>query len=101
LKNHGIDDTASAILSYFVRHPQAADDLEGIARWRLAEELTHRVVEQTSRALEWLVNEELLEESAIPGGGKVYSLNADQIEKARKFLATRPKDRAEDDGPRS
>ena len=99
--NHGIDDTAAAILTYFIRHPKAADDLEGIARWRLAEELAHRVVEETSRALDWLVKEELLEECAIPGGGKVYSLNADQIEKARKFLATRPQDRAADDGPRS
>ena len=84
-----------------MRHPQAADDLEGIARWRLAEELAHRVLEETSRALDLLVKEELLEESAIPGGGKVYSLNADQIEKSRKFLATRQQDRPEDDGPRS
>jgi hypothetical protein len=25
------------VLAYFVRHPHAADDLEGIARWRLLE----------------------------------------------------------------
>jgi hypothetical protein len=97
----GIDDAAAAILNYFIRHPEAADDLDGIARWRLAEERAHRVVEETSRALDWLVKEELLEESAIPGGGKVYSLNAHKVEEARKLIATKQQDRAEDPRPRS
>ena len=39
---------AKEILSYFLRNPQAADNLEGVARWRLLEQTVHRSVEETA-----------------------------------------------------
>ena len=40
------------ILSYFLRNPLAADTLEGVARWRLLDEVVYRKVEETRAALE-------------------------------------------------
>ena len=45
------------ILNYFLRSPHAADNLEGIARWRLLEERIQRTVEETKESLDWLLEE--------------------------------------------
>ncbi len=81
-----ISSTGKTILKYFVRNRQAVDDLEGIARWRLADEAVRGRIEDTHRALAWLVKEDLLIESKIPGGRTVFSLNTAEIEKARALL---------------
>jgi len=47
-------EVTKAVLSYFVRFPGAADNLEGITRWRLQEERVHRTLEETRVALDWL-----------------------------------------------
>jgi hypothetical protein len=62
------------ILSYFARNPRAADSLEGIARWRLLDEVVRRKVNETYEALQWLVKEELLLETAA-SGAPIYRLN--------------------------
>jgi hypothetical protein len=98
LSEPGISDTAVAILNYFLRNPQVADDLEGIARWRLGQEMAHRKVEEANRALKWLVNEALLVEAKIPGGRSVFSLNATNINAARKLASTETRDTSEADG---
>lgn len=35
---------ALEILQYYLRHPEAADTLEGVARWRLLEQRIHHTV---------------------------------------------------------
>ena len=75
------------ILSYFLRNPNAADDLEGIARWRLLNEMVHRKVEETDLALKFLVARGLLIESTGPGMQRVFSLNEGKTEEARQIVA--------------
>lgn len=84
---HRHDEIAEDVLSYFLRNPQAADNLEGIARWRLLSEVIHRSVEQTSQVLEWLVSQGLLLKVAGGLSEPVYCLNRRRKADAEALLA--------------
>jgi hypothetical protein len=58
-----------------VRHPDCVDDLDGIARWRLAEQTIASLVAETDLALEWLVARRLLVRESTPGLVPRYRLN--------------------------
>jgi hypothetical protein len=78
---------ASEILNYFVRNPHAVDTLEGVARWRLMDEVIRRKLHETEAALGWLVAHGYLTTSISPGGTVTFSLNPERAEESRKFLA--------------
>jgi hypothetical protein len=78
---------ASNILNYFVRNPQAADSLEGVARWRLMDEVIRRKLAETEAALSWLVAQGYLTSATSPGGTATFSLNPERAEAARQFVA--------------
>jgi hypothetical protein len=80
-------EKAWEILHYFLRHPQAADTLEGIVRWRLLEEAIHRDIEETAQALEWLVSEGYLKEISTPHSNRIYCLNHEEVTRAERFLS--------------
>lgn len=82
------------ILSYFVRNPQAADNLEGIARWRLLNEFITRKVDETQRALTWLVANGYLRETSTTGSGLIYCLNPDKADQACDLLVASKADAA-------
>jgi hypothetical protein len=82
-------DIVKQILSYFVRHPNAMDSLEGVARWRLLEEQIDRTVRKTESALEWLLAEGYLMEVRRPGTEKLYQLNFKRRSKAIEFLGAK------------
>ena len=79
-------DVVKEVLAYFVRHPQAADDLEGVARWRLLEATVRLRVQETRDALEWLAAQGFLERVATPGAATVFRLNAAAADASRAFL---------------
>jgi hypothetical protein len=81
------DEVTSDILSYFLRHPEARDSFEGIARWRLLEEWVRRSVPATEEALRWLIANEFLTEEQVPGGKPIYRLNASKKAEAEKLIA--------------
>lgn len=81
---------AKEILEYFLRHPQAADCLEGVARWRLLQESIHRNVEETNEALSWLALQGFLLEEGGAASGPIFRLNRAKAAEAERFLtATR------------
>ncbi|HEY6291302.1 MAG TPA: hypothetical protein VI455_07025 [Terriglobia bacterium] len=82
-----VEDIAKDILGYFLRNPQAADDLEGVARWRLLNQTIHRDVEDTSRALEWLVAQGFLDRLSRTGSGAIFHLRPEQRAEAEAFMA--------------
>jgi hypothetical protein len=84
---HRHDEIAEDVLSYFLRNPQAADNLEGIARWRLLSEVIHRSVEQTSQVLEWLVSQGILLKVTAGCSEPVYCLNRGRKADAEALLA--------------
>ncbi len=77
---------ASQILSYFLRNPQAADSLEGVARWRLLDERVHHAFEETDRALNYLVSRGFLTEDSTPLSGRIFRLNVEKRSEAEHFL---------------
>jgi hypothetical protein len=74
------------VLTYFVRHPHAADDLEGVARWRLRRAIIRARVEETSLALQWLVAKGFLQETPTTGSTTVFNVNPDATDAIREFL---------------
>ena len=86
MRRRGVEETAKDILSYFLRNPHAADDLEGVARWRLLNQTVHREVEETSQALDWLVERGFLGRVSRAGSGTIFRLRAEQRAAAEAFL---------------
>jgi hypothetical protein len=87
------------VLSYFVRNPLAADSLEGVARWRLMDEVIRRRLEETEVALDWLVAQGYLMRSVIPGGTLTFRLNRERLADAQEFLARQPPARQQQGTP--
>ena len=79
-------EVAGEILSYFLRNPEAADNLVGIARWRLLEEAVHRTVAATESALRWLIAQGYLKEVPVQGKEHIFQLNPEKREEAELFL---------------
>ena len=77
---------AKDILSYYVKHPMAADTCEGLARWRLLEEYVEQTTRETEQALDWLVTRGFLSASSGPGNDRVFVLNADRRQEAETFV---------------
>ena len=92
-RHRGAPEVAADILNYFYRHPQAADSLEGIVRWRLLEAQIHRSLQETHQALDWLVARGFLVEETMQASGTLYRLNPQKSREIADFLgqATAPK----------
>ena len=82
-------EVARQVLFYFMRNPQAADSLEGIARWRLLEERLQRSLQKTDAAVKWLVTKGYLQEIRPVGCVQLYRLDPRRQDDAAKFLAAR------------
>ena len=74
------------VLNYFVRNPNAADNLEGITRWRLLEEQIHRSLQETQVALAWLVEQGFLDEVKTSGAPPIFRLNPERRADAISFV---------------
>ncbi len=75
------------ILRYFLRNPRAADTLEGVAGWRLLDEIVHHRLEVTQKALDWLVSRGFLKQVSTAASGTIYSLDWEHRGTAEDFLA--------------
>lgn len=95
-----VEDIAKDILSYFLRNPKAADDLEGIARWRLLNQTIHRDVEETRQALDWLVHHEFLNRVSRTGTGSLFHLRLEHRAAAEAFLGESGDEREQRSDPR-
>jgi hypothetical protein len=79
-------DVAKEILSYFLRNPGAADNLVGIARWRLLQEAVHRSVLATESGLRWLIDQGYIEEVHVGGAENIFRLDPAKRMSAERFL---------------
>ncbi|MGH9382804.1 MAG: hypothetical protein ACRD2N_00710 [Vicinamibacterales bacterium] len=82
-------ELAIEIMSYFLRNPNAADDLHGIAGFRLLDEAIYRHVAHVSDALEWLVSVGWLIKMESTSSDPIFSLNAAARREAEEFVAGR------------
>ncbi len=95
-KPRDVAAVGAEILQYFLRHPDAADTLEGITRWRLTEERIYRYSDETEDALKWLVSLGLLVEHHSPATGHLYSFNREKLAEAENFVHEGRPERGED-----
>jgi hypothetical protein len=77
---------ARDILRYFLRNPKAADDLEGIVRFRLINEQIHRNVSESRATLDWLVSKGLLVQEKAGTRNPIYRLNPASRDAVEHFL---------------
>ena len=79
-------DVARDVLRYFVRNPEAADTVEGVARWRLLDEKIYRSLQQVARAMAWLVAQGLLVEDHLPSSRTAFRLNKTALKQIERLL---------------
>ncbi|MGB6132159.1 MAG: hypothetical protein WBG54_10275 [Acidobacteriaceae bacterium] len=82
-------EIARDILSYLLQHPAAADTFDGIARWRILEEIAMRTVATTESALRWLIEKGFLLEEKIAGRQSIYRLDPGRRNDAELLLSGR------------
>jgi len=87
-QRRGVSRPVREILSYFLRNPAAADSLEGVVRWRLLEEAIHKKVIETQKALDWLLDEDLLVEVEGPYSSRLFRLNPEKQNLAERLVET-------------
>jgi hypothetical protein len=92
-KSQERENVAREILAYFLRNPQCADDLHGITRWRLLDQMIHHALQDTRAALDLLVQQGYLTQESTTGSDPVFRLNTERKDAALSFV----KDTKEDD----
>jgi hypothetical protein len=80
------ENLAREILAYFLRNPHSADDLHGITRWRLLDQMIHHALHDTRAALDLLVQQGYLTKESITGSDPIFRLNADRQTEALSFV---------------
>ncbi len=73
------------VLRYFVEHPEAVDNLEGISGWRLLGSRLRSQVESTQRVLDVLVAQGFLQKIETQSG-PLFHMNQQKIEAAEEEL---------------
>ena len=86
-KQQGHSDAAILILSYLVKHPDAKDTLEGIARWWILREQIEQSMEKVSQTLADLVAQEFIVIKKYYNQEKMYQLNLEKIPDIKAILA--------------
>jgi hypothetical protein len=77
------------VLRFFLRHPHTSDSVEGIARWRLLDEVLFREVRETERILSELVALGFLDEITGPGVPRLFRLRSGEADRAAAYLRDR------------
>jgi hypothetical protein len=88
---------AREILQHYLANPQTADSLEGIAEWRLLDDFVQRRLEETRRALEWLVEQGFLTRTMTRAAPPVYRLNERTVTDAERLIESPPGERENED----
>lgn len=80
------ENLAKEILAYFLRNPQCADDLHGITRWRLLDQMIHHALQDTRAALDLLVQQGYLKTESTTSSDPIFRLNAERKDEALSFV---------------
>ena len=63
----------SALRDYLLRHPKAADSLEGIRRWWLPASMQNIPLQQLKHALEAMIASGEVRQVRLPDGAELYA----------------------------
>lgn len=84
-------EIAYEILSYLNKHKEAQDTLEGIAQWWLLQQTIERYLLRVKKALNILVEQNLVEVLEGKGTGTRYRINRRKSEVILKLLEGKSK----------
>lgn len=87
------------ILEFFVQNSQAADNLEGVARWRLTHLRVQSALRDTQEALDWLVSKGYLDRIAISGVDPIFRINRRMLGRAENFISQTETVAEDENGP--
>lgn len=87
---------ARDLLRLYLTNPTMVETIEGLARWRLAEQLIEQTIRETQQALEWLVGRGFLREISGRRGRTVFMMNPDRREDAQQWVGAARGDRRGD-----
>jgi Fe2+ or Zn2+ uptake regulation protein len=73
-----IRDIAMDIMRYLNEHPRSKDTLEGIRMWWLENESVPIPASHVEKALEWLLQQGVVEKQLLPDEGAVYAAKQDK-----------------------
>ena len=74
-ENPDIDAVAATIRRYLLDHPNAADTLQGVARWWLSGDAGEEWLSKVQRAIEQLVNRGEMVRKTLRDGTVIYERN--------------------------
>ena len=77
---------AREILKHYLENPHTVDTLEGIAAWRLIEDIVRTRVREIDEALEWLVTRGYLDRRVPMAAPPVYRLNERRRAEAERLV---------------
>ena len=79
-------ELARDILSYFLKHPEAQDTLQGVVEWWLLEERIHTVSAEVEAVLKDLVEKKWVREFFGPDNQVRYAIRNDRIDEITQFI---------------
>ena len=77
---------ARDLLELYLTNPTLVETTEGLARWRLAEQLLETTMRETQQALEWLVSRGFLRQISGRQGRTVFMMNPDRRDEAQHWI---------------
>ena len=87
-KSSGVD-WKREVLGFFVRNPETSDSAEGVARWRLLDQIVFRAIQENESILDEHVAHGNLEAINTPGVPRIYRLRRESAEKAAEYIPRR------------
>jgi hypothetical protein len=72
--------TGWEILRYLMKHPEAKDTIEGIAKWWIERERRQPTLKEVERALSFLLSKDLILQTQRKGLPPYYGLNPQKLE---------------------
>jgi hypothetical protein len=73
------DDPRREIIEYLLKHPSAADTVEGILDWWIPMQRYDNAKEEITQALNDLVRQGLIEVVVLSNGSRLYRLHKQQL----------------------
>ncbi len=78
--NQDIEALAAMIRGYVLEHPNAADTVEGVARWWVGGDASDAWLRRVQGAIEQLIDQHMMARRTLRDGTVIYERNRDDLQ---------------------